>query len=55
MGQTKAEVDATKLGTFTKKNLSHLYILGYDEITVYFDNPEVLNGIKERLPDCIGF
>jgi len=47
-------IDADK-GSFTKRDLSHLYILGYDEITLKFSDEEVLNSVKERLPDCIGF
>jgi phosphate uptake regulator len=54
-GDRKAEIDSRKFGKFTKRDLSHLYILGYDEITIFFDNEEVLQEIKERLPDCIGY
>lgn len=54
-GTSSIEIDATKYGLFTKNDLSHLYIQGYDEIIIHFDNEEVLKQIKERLPDCIGF
>ena len=55
MGKRKAELDASELGIFTKNDLSHLYILGYDEIVIHFKNEDVLKQIKERIPDCIGY
>ncbi len=51
----KKEIDATTSGIFTKNNLSHLYQLGYDEITVRFNNGKTLESIRQRIPDCIGF
>jgi len=51
----KKEVSITESGIFTKNNLSHLYQLGYDEIEVRFDESSVLEEIKKRLPNCIGF
>jgi phosphate uptake regulator len=54
-GENKAELDASELGIFTKNDLSHLYILGYDEIIIHFKDEEVLKQIKERVPDCIGY
>jgi phosphate uptake regulator len=54
-GGRKAELDASKLGIFTKNDLSHLYILGYDEIIINFKDEGVLKQIKERIPDCIGY
>jgi len=55
MGETKAEIDAEKLGDFTKTDLSHLYIAGYDEIIINFKDKEVLKQMQERVPDCIGY
>jgi len=55
MGKNKAELDASKLGIFTKNDLSHLYMLGYDEVVIHFKDEEVLKQIKERIPDCIGY
>jgi phosphate uptake regulator len=55
MGPKKAELDASKLGRFTKNDLSHLYILGYDEIIINFKDEDVLKQIKDRIPDCIGY
>jgi len=55
MGEEKAELDSSKIGPLTKNDLSHLYILGYDEITIKFDDPKILEQIKERIPDCIGY
>jgi phosphate uptake regulator len=51
----KIEIDSTKLGKFTKRDLSHLYILGYDEIIIYFNDSQILKEIKQRVPDCIGY
>lgn len=50
-----AELNSSQLGFFTKNDLSHLYILGYDEITVFFDNDKDLEQIKARVPDCMGY
>ncbi|MBW2965468.1 AbrB/MazE/SpoVT family DNA-binding domain-containing protein [Candidatus Woesearchaeota archaeon] len=55
MGESKIEINADELGGFTKNELSHLYFLGYDEIIINFSNREILNQIKDRLPDCIGY
>lgn len=54
-GKKTAELDASKLGIFTKNDLSHLYILGYDEIIISFKDEDVLKQIKARIPDCIGY
>src|SRR3989344_2637934 len=51
----RIEIKAKDYGGFTKQDLSHLYILGYKEIVVMFDDSSVLQAIKERIPDCIGF
>jgi phosphate uptake regulator len=55
MGESKIELDAEKFGFFTKNELGHLYFLGYDEITIVFKNKDILNQIKDRLPDLIGY
>ncbi|MFT4303560.1 MAG: hypothetical protein ACMXYG_03275 [Candidatus Woesearchaeota archaeon] len=49
------EIDATQMGNFTKNDLSHLYILGFDEIIIRYNNDSVIKSIKERVPDCIGY
>lgn len=51
----KKEFSATESGIFTKNNLSHLYQLGYDEVEIRFEDPQTIEEIKQRLPDCIGF
>jgi phosphate uptake regulator len=54
--ETKSvEYNIEEKGVFTKSDLSHLYILGYDEIIVKYQDKQVLKDIKERVPDCIGF
>ncbi|MBR9691686.1 phosphate uptake regulator PhoU [Candidatus Woesearchaeota archaeon] len=55
MGKRRIELDAKELGFFTKNELGHLYFLGFDEVIIHFKNKEVLNQIKSRLPDCIGY
>ena len=54
-GKRSIEISASEHGIFNKQDLSHLYILGYDEIIINFNDPEVLNQIKQRIPDCIGY
>jgi phosphate uptake regulator len=54
-GKKKIELDATKLGVFTKNNLSHLYMVGYDEVLIHYEDNKILEQIKQRVPDCIGF
>ena len=54
-GKKRIELDATKLGTFTKNNLSHLYMVGYDEVLIHYEDNKILEQIKQRVPDCIGF
>jgi phosphate uptake regulator len=51
----KKEINAADFGMFTKSNISHLYQLGYDEIEIRFDDHKIIDEIKERLPDCIGY
>ena len=51
----KKLVSTAASGIFTKNNLSHLYQLGYDEIEIRYDNPQILDDIKQRLPNCVGF
>ncbi|MFA6460832.1 MAG: AbrB/MazE/SpoVT family DNA-binding domain-containing protein [Candidatus Woesearchaeota archaeon] len=51
----KKVISTAQEGIFTKNNLSHLYQLGYNEIEVKFDNPKILDEIKERISNCIGF
>ena len=53
-GQSK-EINCRKGRFFTKNNLSHLYQLGYDEIRITDADPKVLQGVVDRIPDCIGF
>jgi len=48
------EIDATKTA-FTKNDLTHLYMIGYDEIIVKFKENLTLKNVKERIPECIGF
>jgi phosphate uptake regulator len=48
------EYNIKEKGVFTKSDLSHLYILGYDEIIIKYNDKQVLKDIKDRLPDCIG-
>lgn len=56
-GKEKSDkkIEITVRGMFTKSDLSHLYILGYDEISIIFDDSETLKNINERIPDCIGY
>jgi len=54
-GQSRKSIDTTEFGFFNKNNLSHLYQLGYDDIEIKFDNDKILNEIKARVPECIGF
>ncbi|MBU1850159.1 MAG: hypothetical protein KKH40_05520 [Nanoarchaeota archaeon] len=51
----RKEFSAIEEGIFTKKNLSHLYQLGYDEVDIQFKDTKTLNEIKERLTNCLGF
>jgi len=51
----KKTVDTTESGIFTKNNLTHLYLLGYDEIEINFHDEKTLKEIKDRVPECIGF
>ena len=51
----KKVVDTTDFGIFTKNNLTHLYLLGYDEVEISFDDEKTLKEIKERVPECIGY
>jgi phosphate uptake regulator len=55
IGTSKKELNASDYGLFTRSNISHLYQLGYDEIEINYDDAQVLEEIKERLPGCIGF
>jgi len=55
ISSSKKEIDARKLGIFTKNDLSHYYFVGYDELVIHFDNESVLEQVKERVPDCIGY
>lgn len=54
-GENKIELDSRKLGFITKNELGHLYMLGYDEVIIHFDDQEILNHIRDRIPDCIGY
>ncbi|MFC1732491.1 AbrB/MazE/SpoVT family DNA-binding domain-containing protein [candidate division KSB1 bacterium] len=51
----KKTVDTTDFGLFTKNNLTHVYMLGYDEVEITFDDEKTLQEIKKRVPECIGF
>ncbi len=51
----KKEISASEYGVFTKNNLSHLYQLGYDELEIHYEDAKVLEEIKSRLPECMGF
>ncbi len=51
----KKVVTVSEFGVFTKNNLAHLYMLGYDEVEVQFQNEKGLEEIKERVLDCIGY
>ena len=51
----KKVVNTTEFGLFTKNNLTHLYMLGYDEIEVVYQDEKSLSEIKNRIPECIGY
>ena len=51
----KKVVEVSEFGIFTKNNLSHLYLLGYDEIEIHFSKEQELRNIKATVPECIGF
>jgi len=55
MGERKIELDYTKIGKFVKSDLSHIYVLGYDEVVIHFKNEETLKRIQEVVPVCIGY
>lgn len=42
-------------GFYDKNDLSHLYQLGYDEVEIHFSGTEMLQDIKSRAENCIGF
>jgi len=50
----KKVIDPAKFGAFSKNNLAHVYMLGYDDIEIKFDDERTLNDIKSLIPDCIG-
>lgn len=52
---SKKSVESTDFGLFTRNNLTHLYQDGYDEIEIKFNDADELNGIKQHMPECIGF
>jgi phosphate uptake regulator len=54
-GESKIEINSKELGGITKNELGHLYFLGYDEVIINFKDKEILNQIKARLPDLIGY
>lgn len=49
------EIDATQMGDFTKQDLSHLYILGFDQIVITNKTESTIKAVKERITDCIGY
>ncbi len=51
----KKLVEVTDFGVFTKNNLTHLYMLGYDELEIQFSDERELRDIQERVPECIGY
>jgi len=51
----KKTFDVTESGIFTKNNLNHLYLLGYDELEIKFDDEKTLQDIKSRVSECIGY
>jgi phosphate uptake regulator len=51
----KKTFDVTESGIFTKNNLTHLYLLGYDEMEIRFKDEKTLSEIKKRVPECIGY
>ncbi|PLW79292.1 hypothetical protein C0585_08435 [Candidatus Woesearchaeota archaeon] len=42
-------------GKFGKNDLSHLYMVGYDEVVIHFDDEKSLNEILDRVNEIIGF
>ncbi len=54
-GTKSIELSDTDMGSFRKGDLSHLYIVGYDEIILHYKNSETVKNIQERIPDCIGY
>jgi len=51
----KKTFDVTESGIFTKNNLNHLYLLGYDELEIKYDDEKTLQDIKNRVSECIGY
>ncbi len=50
-----SELQVQSLGKFDKNYISYLYQKGYDEIKVFFDEPEVYEQIKQRMGQLMGF
>jgi phosphate uptake regulator len=42
-------------GEFHKNYLSGCYHVGFDEVDIYYDNPKVMDMVKDRIQNCIGF
>ncbi|MEA3514920.1 MAG: AbrB/MazE/SpoVT family DNA-binding domain-containing protein [Nanoarchaeota archaeon] len=51
----KKELDISKFGKFRKNYISHLYQRGFDEVDIRFENREILNMIKDRVNQLLGF
>jgi phosphate uptake regulator len=48
-------IDSRDFGRFTRNNICHLYLLGYDELEIIYDDESTLTAIQAALPECIGY
>lgn len=53
--EQKAILTPEEVGYFSKNDLTHYYMLGYDEVVIHFKDPNILKDIKDRVPECIGY
>jgi phosphate uptake regulator len=48
-------ISTSPYGIFTKNNLTHLYQLGYDDLTITCDDDLSVREITKRIHECIGY
>lgn len=51
----RIELDTIALGSFYYYYLAYYYKLGYDEVRIVYDKPEVFDEVKKKTSDLLGF
>ncbi len=51
----KKIIDYKEFGKFRKNDLSHAYLLGYDDVEIIFEDEQTLDEVRRAVPECIGF